>query len=151
MNTMDQLWHFLDGGMARNSAFTPESVLLSLLLAFVLGQLLAWIYYCTHAGLSYSRSFVQSLILIAIMGAVAERATTHTRGRGEKAYLERWVGAWRVLGKAMKLGKGYVATSARTLVEKKNRPAGGLVHPDVAPLIGELQPLLNEAGLMPSA
>ena len=64
---MDQFWNFLDGGVARNSAFTPESVLLSLLLAFVLGQLLAWIYFFTHSGLSYSRSFVQSLVLIAII------------------------------------------------------------------------------------
>jgi len=64
---MDELWHFLDGGAARNSVFTPESVVLSLLVAFALGQLLAWIYSATHTGLSYSRSFVQSLILMAIV------------------------------------------------------------------------------------
>jgi uncharacterized membrane protein YhiD involved in acid resistance len=43
---------------------------LSLLLAFVLGQLLAWIYYFTHSGLSYSKSFVQSLILITVVIAM---------------------------------------------------------------------------------
>jgi uncharacterized membrane protein YhiD involved in acid resistance len=64
---MEELWHFLDGGLARNSVFTPQSVILSLLVAFVLGQLMAWIYYATHTGLSYSRSFVQSLILIAVV------------------------------------------------------------------------------------
>jgi hypothetical protein len=64
---MDQLWHFLDGGLARNSVFTPQAVVLSLLVAFVMGQLLAWVYYATHTGLSYSRSFVQSLILIAVV------------------------------------------------------------------------------------
>ncbi len=64
---MEQLWYYLEGGPARNSPFTPQSVVLSLLVAFVLGQLLAWVYYATHTGLSYSRSFVQSLILIAVV------------------------------------------------------------------------------------
>jgi hypothetical protein len=64
---MEQLWHFLDGGAARNSIFTPESIILSLLVSFVLGHLLAWVYYATHSGLSYSRSFVQSLILMAVV------------------------------------------------------------------------------------
>lgn len=45
-------------------------ILLSLLLAFVLGQTLAWVYYYTHSGLSYSRSFVQSLILITVVVAM---------------------------------------------------------------------------------
>jgi len=63
---MQQLWNFFEGGLAHNSAFTPESILLSILVAFLLGQLLAWIYTATHSGLSYSRSFVQSLILIAV-------------------------------------------------------------------------------------
>jgi uncharacterized membrane protein YhiD involved in acid resistance len=47
--------------------FNPQTVLLSLLLAFVLGQTLAWVYYLTHSGLSYSRSYVQSLILITVV------------------------------------------------------------------------------------
>jgi hypothetical protein len=48
-------------------AFTPQTIILSLLLAFVLGQVLAWVYYLTHTGLSYSRSYVQSLILLAVV------------------------------------------------------------------------------------
>ena len=64
---MEQVWHFLDGGPSQGTIFTPEGVLLSLLLAFVLGQALAWVYYGTHSGLSYSRSFVQSLILITVV------------------------------------------------------------------------------------
>jgi len=50
--------------------FTPEVILLSLLLAFLLGQVLAWVYYLTHIGLSYSRSFVQALILITVVVAM---------------------------------------------------------------------------------
>ncbi len=44
-----------------------ENLLLSLFLAFVLGQVLAWVYYFTHSGLSYSKTFVQSLILITVI------------------------------------------------------------------------------------
>ncbi|MBL8756721.1 MAG: DUF4956 domain-containing protein [Planctomycetes bacterium] len=38
-----------------------------LLLAFVLGQPLAWIYVKTHHGTSYSRSFAQSLVLLPLI------------------------------------------------------------------------------------
>lgn len=51
-------------------AYTLQGVLLSLILAFVLGQLVAWVYYATHTGLSYARSFVQSLILITVVIAM---------------------------------------------------------------------------------
>jgi uncharacterized membrane protein YhiD involved in acid resistance len=67
---MDRFWQILEGTSSTGGAFTPESVLLSLLLAFVLGQALAWVYYFTHSGLSYSRSFVQSLILITVVVAM---------------------------------------------------------------------------------
>lgn len=67
---MDPLWRFLDGGLTGNGAFTPQSTVLSLLIAFVLGQSLAWVYYATHTGLSYSRSFVQSLILMVMVVAL---------------------------------------------------------------------------------
>lgn len=43
------------------------AVLLGLLLAFLGGHLIAWIYMLTHSGLSYSRSFVNSLIIIPIV------------------------------------------------------------------------------------
>ncbi len=66
---MGQIWQILD----RSSAvriFKPEDIILSLLLAFVLGQVLAWVYYFTHSGLSYSRTFVQSLIMITVVVAM---------------------------------------------------------------------------------
>jgi uncharacterized membrane protein YhiD involved in acid resistance len=68
---MNQIWEILNRtGPTVGRAFTPENVLLSLLLAFVLGQVLAWVYYFTHRGLSYSRTFVQSLVLIAVVVAI---------------------------------------------------------------------------------
>ncbi|HAV63992.1 MAG TPA: hypothetical protein DCY13_16700 [Verrucomicrobiales bacterium] len=42
-------------------------VLLGLLLAFLSGQLIAWVYMLTHSGLSYSRSFVNSLVVIPVL------------------------------------------------------------------------------------
>jgi hypothetical protein len=46
------------------------TLLLGLLLAFMCGQLLAWVYMYTHSGLSYSRNFVSSLIIIPITVAL---------------------------------------------------------------------------------
>ncbi len=64
---MDRLWQIMEDTPLSGGPFNPETVLLSLLLAFVLGQVLAWVYYVTHSGLSYSRSYVQSLILITVV------------------------------------------------------------------------------------
>lgn len=64
---MERIWQTIENASTNSSEFTVQGVLLSLLLAFVLGQLLAWLYYFTHSGLSYSRSFVQSLILITVI------------------------------------------------------------------------------------
>lgn len=67
---MDQIWRTLDGLSPPGTLFSPQSIILSLLLAFVLGQVLAWVYYATHSGMSYSRTFVQSLILITVVIAM---------------------------------------------------------------------------------
>jgi len=40
------------------------AMLLGLLLAFACGQIIAWVYMLTHSGLSYSRSFVNALIIM---------------------------------------------------------------------------------------
>src|SRR6266705_5877545 len=44
-----------------------QTVLLAMLLAFLMGQLLAWVYMFTHSGISYSRAFVVSLILMPVI------------------------------------------------------------------------------------
>lgn len=67
---MDRIWQILEGNAYLETGYTPENVMLSLLLAFILGQLMAWVYYFTHSGLSYSRSFVQSLIIITVVVAL---------------------------------------------------------------------------------
>ncbi len=40
-----------------------QALVLGAVLAFLLGQTMAWVYMITHAGLSYSRSFVSSLVV----------------------------------------------------------------------------------------
>ncbi len=45
-------------------------VFLGMLLAFLCGQAIAWVYMVTHPGLSYSRSFVNSLIVIPVVVAL---------------------------------------------------------------------------------
>lgn len=50
------------------------ALVLGLLLSFLLGQTVAWVYMLTHSGLSYSRSFVKSLVvtpsIVALVMAV---------------------------------------------------------------------------------
>jgi hypothetical protein len=43
------------------------AVVLGLLLAFAGGHVLAWVYMFTHSGLSYSRSFVNSLVMLPVI------------------------------------------------------------------------------------
>lgn len=67
---MESAWQRLEDTALSGGLFTPQDIILSLLLAFILGQVLAWVYYFTHSGLSYSKSFVQSLILITVVVAM---------------------------------------------------------------------------------
>lgn len=46
------------------------TLLVALLLAFLCGQFLAWVYMFTHTGLSYSRTFVSALIIMPITVAL---------------------------------------------------------------------------------
>lgn len=70
---------FADGEGATGT--TAESVLMHLLLAFLLSQLVAWVYIRTHHGLSYSRSQVQSIILLALIVATVMMAVGNNLAR----------------------------------------------------------------------
>jgi hypothetical protein len=61
---------WLVGGEYATTPLDLNTMLLSLLLAFLAGQLLAWVYMLTHSGISYSRSFVNSLIFIPVIVAL---------------------------------------------------------------------------------
>jgi len=48
-------------------AYTLENLALTLLLGVFLGQVVAWVYMWTHSGVSYARTFTQSLVLLTIV------------------------------------------------------------------------------------
>jgi len=60
---------FFRGDFAAAPTNVPAMVL-GLLLAFAGGHVIAWIYMFTHTGLSYSRSFVSSLVIMPIVVAM---------------------------------------------------------------------------------
>lgn len=64
---MDQLGLLFSGVDPSLPEFTLREAATALLLAFVLGQLVAWVYVRTHSGLSYSRSFTQSLVVMTML------------------------------------------------------------------------------------
>jgi hypothetical protein len=45
-------------------------MILGLMLAFLCGHVVAWVYMVCHSGLSYSRSFVNSLVVLCLIVAV---------------------------------------------------------------------------------
>jgi hypothetical protein len=59
-----------------------QMVLLCILLAFVLCQMMAWVYVWTHRGLSYSRSFVVSQVMAGVVTAVLLLAIGNNVARG---------------------------------------------------------------------
>src|SRR4029079_7869924 len=63
----------MDDFFRNDFAAVPTNVpamVLGLLLAFAGGHVIAWVYMWTHTGLSYSRSFVNSLIILPIVVAL---------------------------------------------------------------------------------
>ncbi|MBI5155104.1 DUF4956 domain-containing protein [Candidatus Poribacteria bacterium] len=67
MNGVKAWLELLDGG----AGAPPLAVIAAaLLFAFAAGQVVAWIYMWTHTGISYSRAYVQSLVLIALIVAL---------------------------------------------------------------------------------
>jgi hypothetical protein len=52
------------------AAPAPQTIVVALLLAFVVGQLVGWIYMATHTSPSYSASFVASLVVLPVIVAL---------------------------------------------------------------------------------
>lgn len=57
-------------GLDATSQGSVEALVIGLLFAFVLGQVVAWAYVRTHAGVSFSRSFTQSLVLMTMVVSI---------------------------------------------------------------------------------
>lgn len=84
--------------------------------------------------------------------AVSEAACLTVDYQGKKydeaKRLHRWQSCWRVLGRAMPLGKGMVAIAARKLARPEFKPADGLNDADVRRIVSALQPVFQAAGEM---
>lgn len=61
---------------------TPAQVALCMLLAFVMGRVVAWTYEWTHEGLSYARTFVHSLVLGPMVASLLMLAIGDNLARG---------------------------------------------------------------------
>lgn len=64
MEQIQELFALAGNGAGPSGA---TAVAMALLFAFAAGQVIAWSYSWTHTGVSYSRSFVQALVLIAVV------------------------------------------------------------------------------------
>jgi hypothetical protein len=69
MNGSDWWRVFLESDYGQ-TAGGLQTALFILVLSFVIGQLVGWVYMWTHAGLSYSQSFVVSLAVLPVILAV---------------------------------------------------------------------------------
>jgi len=67
MNELQYLFSSVNGAP---DPVSPTLIALGLLSAFIGGQVIAWTYMWSHKGMSYSRSYVQSLVLIAMIVAL---------------------------------------------------------------------------------
>src|SRR3954465_11314343 len=61
---------FFSHGDFASAPMNVPAMIMGLLLAFACGHAVAWIYMLTHTGLSYSKSFVNSLIVIPTVVAM---------------------------------------------------------------------------------
>jgi hypothetical protein len=59
--------NFFLGGDYTSTPLDYRLVFLALLIAFACGHVVAWSYMLTHTGLSYSRSFVNSLVMMPVI------------------------------------------------------------------------------------
>src|SRR5574340_1190269 len=61
------MMHLLFDGDYGGSVAGPAMTLFIILLAFVIGQFIGWTYMWTHRGLSYSQTFVASLVVLPVL------------------------------------------------------------------------------------
>jgi uncharacterized membrane protein YhiD involved in acid resistance len=64
---MNESLDYLINSLNTSSALTVNAVLLAMLMAFVLGTALSVTYVRTHTGLSFSRTFSQSLVVLCMI------------------------------------------------------------------------------------
>ncbi|KAB2674376.1 MAG: DUF4956 domain-containing protein [Verrucomicrobia bacterium] len=63
----DTMIDWIQRGNFGSAAEDADGMLLGLLLAFLCGHVVAWVYMACHSGLSYSRSFVNALVVLSLV------------------------------------------------------------------------------------
>lgn len=81
------------------------------------------------------------------VGAAAVQPRINGKDFSKSTRRERWHQGWRVLGRAMDMGKDLVTIPGNTLCRKDNRPEGGLLDADVRKIIVQLADVVEAAGL----
>ena len=76
---MNELYQFIT---SYSEPLTPRTAVLSLLLAFLLSQLVGMVYVWTFRGMSYSRSFVHALALGGIVACTLMLAINNSIAAG---------------------------------------------------------------------
>jgi len=64
---MPAFFDSLLGDDLASGVLSTETALLVLLLAFVIGHVVSWVYMATHSGLSYSQAFAGSLLVLPVL------------------------------------------------------------------------------------
>lgn len=64
---MESFLHLLLDGDYGGGTAGPTMTVLIVLLSFLIGQFIGWVYMWTHKGLSYSQTFVASLVVIPVL------------------------------------------------------------------------------------
>ena len=67
---MNELVNAFMAGSVVSGALTLEDFLVRLLVAFLAGTAVAWVYRAVHGSLNYSQNFVQALVLLSMVVAV---------------------------------------------------------------------------------
>ena len=67
---LDSFFNSLSHGDYGAAPTNFPGLALGLLLAFAMGHIIAWVYMLTHSGLSYSRSFVNALVMMPTIVAI---------------------------------------------------------------------------------
>jgi len=67
MSGLEDVLNMVINGDLVAAAGGVGTVLLVILLAFVIGQIISWVYMWTHTSLSYSRMFVTSLVVLPVL------------------------------------------------------------------------------------
>lgn len=74
---MEQIVGYFRGASLTGPAMPLDTIMLSVLLAFALSHVVAWVYWFTHTGLSYSRTFTQSIVLISVIVCLMIMVISH--------------------------------------------------------------------------